>query len=377
MSRGSRPTRDRPLLTPRRVALVVAAGACLVALKAITGLGPSLHVRDRLGLADEQLVVPQCTPSPKRTLTPAGPQPGPGRWRAEPPSPVERSELEAATLDGLVYLVGGQGPHGRSLSTVVAFDPRRGTYRRVPDMPARVDHALVVPHAGSLYVVGGYRDSEPVRQVLRYSPARGWTELPPLPAPRGAMSGGVIGDRLYAAGGAPSTFPRFRAPPYAAIEVYDFSTGRWSPGPAMPTPRHHSSAAVLGGALYVAGGRTPTDFSSNAFERFDPSRNRWDRLPSLPLGVGGPEAEAAAGRVVTIGGEDEMHPASGGGWVTGAVWAFDPRRERWQRLPDLGEPRHAMASAAARGRIYVFEGAPCPGFGRSRSVESLPVSAAR
>jgi hypothetical protein len=221
-------------------------------------------------------------------------------------------------------------------------------------------------------VVGGYTDSEPTGRGWRYTPQSGWREIPRLSAPRGGLAGGVIDGLLYAVAGAPRTFPEVRAEPYGTVEVYDLAGGRWSPGAPIPTARHHTAATVLGGKLYVVGGRTPRSFASSAFERYDPRRDAWERLPPLPMGAGGLEAVTAGGQVVVIGGDDEEGVFDGGGWVTGAVWAFDPRGSSWRRLPDLGTPRHSHAAAVARGRIYVLEGSPCPGFGRVDAVESLP-----
>jgi serine/threonine-protein kinase PknK len=363
-------------VTRRRVAALGAAVVVLALLKVATGIGPALpgpNVSELLGNGDDRPVVHQCVASAARTRTPGKPHPPRGRWRTEPAAPDARSELEEVALDGRVYLIGGQGPNGRSLATVVAFDPARGTYTRLPDMPERVDHALVLSHGGSIYVVGGYVDSEPTNRAWRYTPPAGWTKLPPLRTARGGLAGGVIGDRLYAVAGAPRTFPEYDRAPYSSLEVFDFRSGRWSSGPPIPTARHHTAAAVVDGRLYVAGGRTPKDFSSAAFERFDPRTGRWTRLPGMPLGVGGLAAVAADGRFVAIGGDDETNVLAGQGWVTGSVWAFDPHASRWSRLPNLGIPRHAHAAAVAGGRIYVFEGAPCPGFGRMRGAESLPL----
>jgi N-acetylneuraminic acid mutarotase len=183
----------------------------------------------------------------------------------------------------------------------------------------------------------------------------------------------VVADRLYAVSGAPRTFPELGAKPYSSLEIYDFRSGRWTPGPPIPTARHHTAAAVVAGKLYVAGGRVPDDFSDNAFERLDPRSGHWEKLPPLPLGAGGLAAVAARGKVVVIGGDDERNWTAGRGWVTGSTWSFDPARSRWRRLPDLGVPRHAHAAAVAAGRIYVFGGATCPGFGRTDAAESLPL----
>ena len=90
----------------------------------------------------------------------------------------------------------------------------------------------------------------------------------------------------------------------------------------------------------------------------------------------------AAGKVVIVGGEDQQQWEDGGGWATASGWAFDPRSDRWQRLPDLNIERRGMGAATVGGRIYVLMGSYCPGLTPkgpqgTRTVESLPVSAVR
>ena len=144
---------------------------------------------------------------------------------------------------------------------------------------------------------------------------------------------------------------------------------------------HHVNAAVQGGKLYLAGGRIDEEASSAKFFRFDPATGKWDVLPDLPLGpTSSMGLVAAAGKVVAIGGDDELGWEGGGGWVTPTAWAFDPRTSRWQRLPDLEIERHALGAAVAGGRIYAIGGGPCPGLKPTGpvgtvTVESLPVSA--
>jgi N-acetylneuraminic acid mutarotase len=125
----------------------------------------------------------------------------------------------------------------------------------------------------------------------------------------------------------------------------------------------------LDGQLYAIGGRSVGDFSLDTAERFDPEANGWEELPPLPQGSGGLTATAVNGDIYAVGGGDDND-----GWVTPASWAFDPEDGQWRRLPDLGVPRHGHAAAAANGRIYIFGGAPCEGYGKTNSVESLPTS---
>jgi N-acetylneuraminic acid mutarotase len=257
------------------------------------------------------------------------------------------------------------------LDELFRFDPARKAYQSLPDLPERVDHPALVGHRGALYVIGGYTDLEPTAAVWRFDPAAGrWAALEPLQIARSSLAAAVIGNRIYVTGG--SELDRGASSEGSqTLEIYDVHTGKWARGPDMPTPRHHHGAAALKGELYVVGGRGRDDLSLDAVERFDPARGRWDRLAPLPLGVGGLSVVVAAGMVVAIGGGDD-----GENWVTPATWALDPDEGRWRRLADLTVARHGHGAAVVGSDVYVFAGAPCPGYGHTTAVESLRPSPA-
>ena len=366
-----------------RLALgVVAAAVVVVVALSAAGVGlPGPPVRDWLGLGEEGVPI-ACEYDADKVLTPAAPPAEPGMWRTEPELPgEERPELDAAVIGNLAYVAGGQGWEGGPVSShplraMVAFDVERRRYLETPLLPAPVDHTLLVAHQGELYLVGGLRDGRAVADVWRFSPETGvWTALDPLRFPRGGHAGAVIGERLYVAGGAPHIFGNERVEPVATLEIYDFETGEWTLGPDMPTPRHHTTAAAADGILDVLGGRELDTLASTAFERFDPASGRWEELPPLPLGVGAADAVATNGAILLTGGADDEAWQEGGGFVTPATWAYTPADGRWRRLADMETPRHAHAAVAAAGRLVVFGGTPCPGFGQTRSVESLELPA--
>jgi N-acetylneuraminic acid mutarotase len=310
-----------------------------------------------------------CKLNPQDVVLPFGVDSTAGRWEALPPFPIAQDELRAAAVGNRIYVGGGLRQSGSDLvSTDVffAFDPERSTYHALPPMPRRIDHPAWVAAGGYLYVIGGFRDWRATAEVYRYSPrSLDWTELPPMSVPRGSPAAAEIGGRIYVAGGA------VRAParkPTDVVEVFDPATSRWSRGPDMPTARHHAGAAGVDGDLYVLGGRSEDDLSLDVVERFDPRTKRWEQAPPLPLGVGAPAGVRSRGRVVAISGGDDREA-----WVTPAVWSLDPRTGRWQRLADLRVPRHGHAAAVVGNEIYVFGGAPCPGYGRTDSVEKLTV----
>jgi N-acetylneuraminic acid mutarotase len=330
---------------------------------------PGPHLKKTLGLVDSPPPTKRCVPRPDRVRGSARAVAAGARWRREPRTPEARNEAMAATAGHSVYLVGGQVlvDHRRfkSLTSVVEFQPQSRRFRRAPPLPQPLDHVLAVGYRGSVYVVGGDSNDTPSNRLWRYSPqSRRWTELARMRVARMALAGEVIGNRLYVVGGTVND----TRPPYPALEIYDFARNRWTPGPDMPTARHHLAAAALGGRLYVLGGRRLGDFSLDAFERFDPRSQRWERLRPIPQGVGALGAAATHREFIAVGGGDDHQD-----WVTPATWAYDPARNRWRRLPDLRVPRHAHGTAIAGDRLYVLAGAPCAGYGETDAVESLPV----
>jgi N-acetylneuraminic acid mutarotase len=363
-------------LTPAQwVLLAFAVVSVVVIVKLATGVGPDLP-GEELGIVGSE-PPGGCDVDPEHDETPAAPQPAEGRWRAEDALPEPRNEPRAVTVGGRVLIVGAQDEdsEGNAVSSglVHSFDPESGTYRRLPDIPLPIDHAALATYEGDLYVVGGSSNGTPTNRAWRFSPdEREWQELAPMSTARYAPAGDVIGHRFYVTGGSMSD----AGTPFNSMEVYDFETGEWLSGPDMPTARHHHSAVEVDGDLYVAGGRRPGEFSLDSFERFDPETNEWEELPALPQGTGGNAAVATEDEVVVAGGGDDLGTGGAEGvdaWVTRAVWAFDREAMSWRRLPDLTLPRHGHAAALANGRVYVFGGAPCPSFGLTDQVESLPI----
>jgi len=310
-----------------------------------------------------------CRQDPRSVVLPFGVESSEGRWRPVARFPIAQDELRAEVVADMIYVGGGLRQSGSELVSAdvfFAFDPKRSSYRRLPPLPRRVDHPGFVAAGGNLYLIGGYHDWVPTAEVFRYSPRTGkWTQLRSMEVARGSPAAAAIGERVYVAGGAVGNDEESREPA-DVLEIYDLATGRWSRGPGLPTARHHAGAAALGGDIYVVGGRGQGDLSQDVVERLDSRTNRWEKAPRLPLGVGGLAVVAAGGRVVAISGGDDREE-----WVTPGTWSFHPGTGRWQRLADLRTARHGHAAVAVRDEIYVFGGAPCPGYGRTDSVEKL------
>lgn len=357
--------------------LAILVIAVLVAVEAIDLPG---HLRTTLGLV-EATPDPPCHHGLYRK-DPKSPPPSPGRWRFEPRAPRSPVENSAAAVGPIVYSFGGSIPG--NLHRVLAYDTASRRWSEPTTLPTGLNHSPAVAHGGDLFLPGGYIEgAEATSNFWRYDP-RGdrWTKLAPLHRPRGAAAAAVVGDKLYVADGAPQTYGIGNpGGPYDSLEIYDFATNSWSSGPDAPLALHHSAAAALGGKLYMAGGRPDPESSSDAFLRYDPRAERWEALPRLPTGpISSVGMIAAAGRIVVIGGDDELGWKDGGGSVSPMAWAFDPEANRWRRLPDLHVERHAFGVAVASDRIYAIGGSYCPGIKpggpvATHTVESLSLSA--
>ena len=366
-------TRRLSAISLTRRVVLLAAAAAIVLIVGVVAAARELNVRDLLGANGAGYA---CHPRRKDVRFPHGVQSPSGRWRELPNFPIAQDELRAAAVAPLVYVGSGleerrPGAGLTSTNVFFAFDPRRSTYRRLPPLPRRVDHPALVALRGDLYLIGGWHDNVPTADAFRYSPRTGdWTQLAPMPTPRGSPTAAAIEQRIYVAGGSPTVHVTGNPRSTGLLEIFDITTGRWSRGPSMPTPRHHAGAAAVRGNIYVVGGRGQGDWSLATVERFSPQDGDWRRVAPLPMAAGGLEVVAADGKVVAIGGGDDDKE-----WVTPATWSLDPSRGTWERLADLNVPRHGFAAAALNGSAFVFGGAPCPDYGLTDAAESLRLPA--
>lgn len=350
------------------------------------GVLAAANVVDLPGSWRTKLGFQEPTPNPPCRIgiyrnDPSSPPAPAGRWRLEPETPRNQIEASAIAIGETIYVVGGSPPG--NLHRLVAYDTRTRRFSEPAQLPTGLNHVQAAAHGGKLYLAGGYLDGkDPTGNFWEYDPAtKEWTELAPLPQPTAGGAAVAIDGRLYVAGGAPQTFNTGPVAPYPELQIYDFDTGRWSLGPEMPSPRHHVGGAGLGGDLYVAGGRGERDHSLTTFERYDPAAEEWETLPEMPLGVASPALVAADGKLVAVGGEDQDEWEDGEGWVTPSAWEFDPRTERWSRLPNMAYERRGGGIAAVGDRVYAIGGSYCPGLKPNgpvgtHTVESLDAARA-
>jgi N-acetylneuraminic acid mutarotase len=285
-------------------------------------------------------------------------------WQERAPLPLARSEVAAAATRSEIFVVGGLPADGKNSGRVDVYAPSADRWRRGPDLPIQVDHAMGTASNGRLYVVGGYDSSHrPVSDAFVLDRNR-WRRLPPLPEGRAAGGIAIVGRKLYVVGGIRPIGDAGAIGLADRMLVLDLRRRRWS-RTSGPTPREHLGVTALGGRIYAVAGRT-AGFDSNldTVESYLPSARRWRKLRPVPQPRGGTGAAAAGGSVVSVGGE-----AVAG--TIASVFAYEPRERSWRRLPDLPTPRHGLAVASIGSRIFAIGGGPQPGLSASDANESL------
>lgn len=283
-------------------------------------------------------------------------------WRRIPDIPTGRSEVAATVFRSEVYVMGGFGG-GR---VVEIFDGQR--WRRGPDLPLEIDHAMAasVPETidgAGVYVFGGNAGAPTARSFRLAPDATAWREIAAMPGPRSQGAAVAQGRFIYVVGGYDGQ--RLVAPTYA----YEANADRWRQVAAIPTPRDHLAAALVAGRVCAVGGRRLSLTTNLAtLECYDPGGDRWEKAPDAPTARGGVGAAAVGNRLVFVGGE---RPEG----TYREVEIFDAESARWSRLPDLPTPRHGIGVVAVGRTVYVMTGGPTPGGSQTPVSEALDLPA--
>jgi non-specific serine/threonine protein kinase len=286
--------------------------------------------------------------------TQVGSGPDVGRWRPVQDAPTTRQQAASVVSGGRIWVLGGLKGTGTATATkkVQTYDPAIDTWSGGPELPDRLHHAMAVELDGEIVVIGGWvpRGSNLTAQTSSavYALRDGeWTELPSLNTPRAAGAAAVVGDEIVVVGG------QNDGELVASTEIFDGES--WREGAAISTPREHLGAASDGSYVYAVGGRKlSSDRNSGALERYDPSADRWERLPSMPTATGSVAATIIGEHLVVVGGEETTG-------VLDHVQAFDLGSEEWSELPPIPEPVHGMSIGAVADTLYVLGGAGGPG----------------
>jgi N-acetylneuraminic acid mutarotase len=292
------------------------------------------------------------------------------RWERAAPAGLARQELYPEVLDGKIYVAGGLlSPNTGYSAHFEAYDPAQDRWTRLATLPQARHHIALAAAGARIFGIGGFSGGFPnwkaESDVFLYDPTSDrWHQGPALPSPRAEGITAVVADKVYLIGGRVPDKPgsaHFNDHGDTVIgESLDTSTGRWTRIADAPTARNSAASAVIGGLVYVVGGRQALRQPNGSLQQvnvpqlevFDPATNRWNSRAPMPQAQGGLAAAAQGGKLYVFGGEQWVPEHK----VFSESWVYDPATDRWTSLPPLPTPRHGLGAATLGDRIHVFGG---------------------
>ena len=284
-----------------------------------------------------------------------------GGWNEKAPLLEPLSETAVAQSGHMIYVFGGYPRLRITVDTAQAYNAKTDKWRYLPPIPVKTNHAMAAAVDEKVYVIGGQATAGGRRvngrferqppgfmdSVFEYDPATNkWTQKASMPSKRSGGVAVVVGGKIYVAGGrTQETGDNFAA--------FDPKANRWQTLPNVPTQRNHLGAGVIAGKIYIVGGRFGPGFRSertDALEVYDPKTKKWTKKKSMLRPRGGVNAIAANGCLHVLGGEGNDDALSG---VFPDHAYYNPKTDSWKRLADIPTPVHGVTGLAFyKGNIH-------------------------
>jgi N-acetylneuraminic acid mutarotase len=305
------------------------------------------------------------------------------RWYTRPDLPTARSHAAAATVNGLIYLIGGQlyTPEPEGLQTAVrdgtgsmaaitapplrsvdVYDPDRtfSPYRRAAPLPSarsQTNGAAVIN--GKIYVSGGVDSTSYTwtKTLFIYNPAtNSWTKGADMPHRTSGGVSGVINGKLYVV-----TTPLVDAATgMSRAYRYDPATNNWTSLAGTIYPHYAGSGGAVGGKLYVVGAFAEKQ-SHGEVEEYDPATNVWTFKGRRPVARGGAAGAVINGKLYVAGGVADHS-------ITDKHEVYDPANNIWTERKVMLAPRYGAAAVRRNGILYLLGGMGGSGLSKANEI---------
>jgi hypothetical protein len=290
-----------------------------------------MNRRTVLGVAvTATIVIGACSAAKVPSVAPSSPASTAAAPSAAPPSLALTS---TPTPTPAPTSPTGQMTHGRSFHTATALAD------------------------GRVLAAGGYFDRYPIKLAELYDPTTDrFTATPSMVMARGFDTATRLSDgRVLFAGGDPTVWS-FDGPYIASAELYDPTTGTFSPTGSLATGRNlHTATLLLDGRVLIAGGNVSGQHPLASAELYDPKTGTFSPTGSMVVARGFHTATLLAdGRVLITGGTSD-------GWVGAQFLAsaeiYDPMTGKFAATGQMADRRGShTATRLSDGRVLVTGG---------------------
>lgn len=292
--------------------------------------------------------------------------------------PIPRQEHSTIFLPpSTIAILGGIVPTYDNSTIPVATTPlvefysiQNNTWATSAPLPRAMNHLNAAVVNGEIYVLGGLADTGETPPAWRavpdsyvYTPSTNtWSDIPGLPVGelRGSAAMGVYKHLIILAGGMTDLelSPDGRQNSVAVVSVFDTVQRKWLHVPDeakyLPQGRDHAGAAVVKGKMYVLGGRDQgqENLKDTVFVLHlnDLSAGWSISKARMPTPRGGVAAGVVGRKVYVFGGEGNKSAESG---VFSEVEVYDTVKDRWVGAGEMKIPRHGTYAVGVGKRVYV------------------------
>lgn len=202
-------------------------------------------------------------------------------WETKKPMPTARQELEANTVNGKIYLIGGVVPDPKLPAGVSVYiptnrtevyDPHADTWTNGSSLPNILFNYASSVLDNKIYIVAG-NNGDTTNTTQIYNPETdAWTIGAQIPRGVQAAAACTLSDVIYVIGG----FVGFVFP-IDYVQVYYAENNSWTLREPLPTARYSIAVAAVKGAIYAIGG------SPGLFENATAQNDRYISPSNEPL----------------------------------------------------------------------------------------------
>jgi N-acetylneuraminic acid mutarotase len=280
-------------------------------------------------------------------------------WTSEAPLPTPRSRAKAATVNGIIYVIGGYGYAPLAGTYLIrpkveGYDVASRTWTQRRGLPEPLEPNGATSINGKIYVAGGVGNERISKALYVYDPATNvWTRKADLPAPIAADAGhqGTINGKLYVYAGVTVNSDGTIGP--QRFLRYNPTTNTWARLGTPSYARKGGAAGVINGRFYLIGGTLTITGGGRAYDVhvYDPATG-WTKKP---LGHYGLDSRGLA--YAPLGGKLYIVGTNYGSECTYDVSAiYDAASNTLSSFSSPGPWRYGAAGAAAKGRFFVTSG---------------------
>jgi N-acetylneuraminic acid mutarotase len=272
-------------------------------------------------------------------------------WVVKSAMPTKRLEFSSATLNGLIYIIGGRDATALItpkpvVSTVEIYNPATDTWTTGPSLPVACANQMTVTVNGKIYAIGGSGEALEIDVVQEFDPlTQKWTLKSNMPDERASAAVSVNNGLVYISGGKGAGFQ------LNSLLWYNPVADEWNAGSPMSQSREGSGAATINGQILVYGGYESNYILDAGYlksvESYDPVMDTWsskaDGNPRRDFGV------AVVNNLMYVFGGNNV--ARSLDWVN----AYDNTVDQWMPKTPMPSSQSFVRAETIGDKIYIFD----------------------